>query len=51
VDVNGNKCLRQWDFKICKRIGVLTKEEAEKFENELNLNWLKKYAKKCPNCL
>jgi hypothetical protein len=29
VDEHGNKCLLEWEFKICKKIGVFTKEETE----------------------
>ena len=45
-------CRRVWDFALCAKIGVLSKEEREEFENGfakiLILELLK--AKSCPQC-
>lgn len=31
VDENGAKCLMEWEFKQCRKIGVFTKEETNEF--------------------
>jgi hypothetical protein len=49
-DENDLICSALWEFKDCKKIGVFTKEELEKFESGLSINWINKFTKKCPNC-
>lgn len=49
---DGKPCEREWDFKLCKEVGVLTLQEMQTFEEgfELNLFYLQMGGKQCPIC-
>ena len=48
-DENDMTCNALWDFKACRKVGVFTEEQVKEFEDELSLNWIKQFSKKCPN--
>lgn len=50
--MDGTLCLREWDYKLCKLVGVLTKSECLEFEQgfEKNLFYQKMGGKECPIC-
>jgi hypothetical protein len=47
---NGNKCGFEWDYSVCKKIGVLTVQEKKDFEIALSQNYMKHHEKLCPKC-
>ena len=50
IDGNQMRCNKEWPFKLCKMVGVLTAEEVEAFEVGLAQNWMSKNTKQCPKC-
>ena len=50
LDENQVRCNKEWPLKLCKRVGVLTAEEVEAFEEGLGQNWISKNTKQCPKC-
>ncbi|CDW88784.1 e3 ubiquitin-protein ligase-like protein [Stylonychia lemnae] len=49
---DGRPCETEWDYKLCKEIGVLTLEERQKFETgfEMNMFYQQIGGKQCPFC-
>ena len=47
---NGESCNQIWDFKLCSKVGVFTKDESKIFESKLSENYLQSKAKTCPSC-
>ena len=40
-DENDNICNAQWEFNLCRKIGVFTAEQVVEFEEGLSKNWIK----------
>ena len=51
-DKNGQICGGVWDFSVCKKIGVLTENEAKEFEDKFSYFYMsqKLLFQECPNC-
>lgn len=47
---NGKSCHIEWPFPLCKKVGVLTKDERMRFEEGFALNYAHGFlkAKNCP---
>ncbi len=45
-------CKTEWDYKLCRKVGVLTSEENKKFEDGLAANYFSQFldGKECPHC-
>lgn len=52
INSEGKVCRKVWDFGLCAKVGVLTKEERNEFENGFakNLILVLLKAKSCPQC-
>ncbi len=40
---NGSECSTEWDYALCKKVGVFTKQQIQNFEEGLSNNWIKQF--------
>jgi hypothetical protein len=51
-NLNGTECKTEWDYKVCRQVGVLTSEENKEFEKGFEENLFSEFlcGKECPFC-
>lgn len=47
---DGSRCSCEWDYALCRTIGVFTQEEILEFETGLSKNWILENTIECPKC-
>lgn len=50
--LDGKECKTEWDYKVCRQVGVLTSQENKEFETGFEDNLFSELlgGKECPHC-